>query len=81
MRGWRPPLMRRHTGSHVDRVIEPWPTRLDVAVARRKLSRFVVLNPVAVRQPVSFAQLVLMYEQQHQAAAVLAAALDRELAR
>jgi hypothetical protein len=83
VRGWRPPLLQRHTGNHMPGLprTEAWPTEFDIEVARRKVRRFLVIDPVAVRQPVSWTQLVLLYEQQHEAAVIFAAALDRERAR
>ena len=76
----RPRILQPHTGNHVTPP-EPWPTEFDVELARRKARRFIVLDPGAVPATISRAQLVVMYEQQHQAAVVLAAALDREGAR
>lgn len=83
LRVWRPRprLFQPHPGAHATPELA-WPTAIDVEAARRvMLHHFMVLDPFAARQPVSFAQLVLLYEQQHRAAVVLAAALDRERAR
>ena len=75
----RPRLLQAHTGVHVTPLAEPeaWPTDLDIAVADRAVRRFVLLDPVGVRQPVSFMQLVLLYDQQHDAAVVFKAAYAR----
>lgn len=84
MRGIRrPPLLQRHTGVHVTPLAEPqaWPTDLDIAVADRAVRRFILLDPVGPWQPVSFTQLVLLYNQQHDAAAVFKAAYARVMAR
>lgn len=78
----RPRLLQPHTGSHTPAgPPEPWPSEFDIELARRAVHRYMVLDPVADRQPVSFAQLVLLYDQQHRALLVMSAALDRERAR
>lgn len=76
----RPRLLQPHTGSHTE-APKPWPTEFDIELARRAVRRYMVLDPVASRQPVSFAQLVLLYDQQHRALVVMSAALERERAR
>lgn len=74
----RPRLFRKHTGSHLPRAAQEWPTWLDVTLARRTLKRYAAFTAGSQwPPPLSKEQLALIADHQHDAAVVLSAALER----
>lgn len=74
----RPRLFRKHTGSHLPRAGQEWPTSFDVAMARRTLKRYAAYTAGSQwPPPLSKEQLALVSDHQHDAAVILSAALER----